>query len=115
MRATTIAALAALCCSGIAFGATVTIEKPTQAQTTRSGVVEVSVSLSDDFQAGTDGWVDLWVDGAYVMTLKGTKGTLNLAPGNHQIQARLVTLDHQPLRISANSDRVLVTVPSVSP
>jgi hypothetical protein len=115
MRMTTLAIVAGLCCSGVALGATVTIEKPTQAQTTRSGLVDVSVSLSDDFQAGQDGWVDLWVDGAYVMTLKGTKGTLNLSPGNHQIQARLVTLDHQPLRIAANSDRVLVTVPSVSP
>lgn len=113
MRTLTIVAL--LCVSEMALGATVTIEKPTQSQTTRSGFVDVSVSLSDDFQAGQDGWVDLWVDGAYVVTLKGTKGTLNLSPGNHQIQARLVTLDHQPLRIAANSDRVLITVPSANP
>ena|SRR5450432_3911885 len=101
--------------SGVALGATVSIEKPTQSQTTLSGYVDVSVSLSDDFQAGRDGLVDLWVDGAYVLTLKGTKGQLNLSPGNHQIQARLVTMDHQPLRVPASSDRILITVPSANP
>jgi hypothetical protein len=115
MRFSTIALLAVVGVSSLALGATVSIDKPTQGQTTRSGLVNVVVSLSPEFQPGRDGWVDLWVDGAYVKTLEGTKGTLDLSPGNHQIQARLVTLDHQPLRIAANSTRVTVTVPSMSP
>jgi hypothetical protein len=115
MRVRSLTLVAALGLSGTALGATVTIDQPTQGQTTRSGRVEVSVSLSPEFQPGRDGFVELWVDGAYLVTLDGTKGTLNLVPGNHQIQARLVTLDHQPLRIAANSTRVKITVPSVSP
>jgi hypothetical protein len=75
----------------------------------------VSVTLSLDFHPGKDGWVELWVDGAYAKTLEGTKGLLELAPGNHQLQARLVTLDHQPLRIAAHSTKITITVPSVSP
>jgi hypothetical protein len=99
----------------VALGATVHIDQPTQGQTTHSGFINVTVSLSPEFQPGRDGWVDLWVDGAYAKTLEGTKGTLDLLPGNHQIQARLVTLDHQPLRIAANSTKITITVPSVSP
>jgi len=114
MRIRILALLAGIGLSTVALGATVTIETPTQAETTESGLVDVTVSLSDDFQVGQDGWVELWVDGAWAMTLKGTTGTLTLSPGNHQIQARLVTLYHQPLRIPASSDRVLVTVPSVN-
>jgi len=113
MRSLTL--LAALGLSGLALGATVSIDQPTQGRTTHSGRVNVSVSLSPEFQPGRDGWVELWVDGAYAVTLEGTKGLLELSPGNHQIQARLVTLDHQPLRIAANSTRITITVPSVSP
>jgi hypothetical protein len=99
----------------VALGATVTIERPTQAETTSSGTVTVSVTLSDDFIAGQDGWVEIWVDGALVKTLKGTKGTVSLSPGNHNIQARLVNMQHRPLRVPAVSDRILVTVPSADP
>ncbi len=113
MRA--LIATAVLGLAQVALGATVTIDRPTQAQTSSSGAVTVSVSLSDDFTAGQNGWVEIWVDGAFVATLKGTKGVVNLSPGNHQIQARLVNLQHQPLRVPAVSDRVLLTVPSVDP
>jgi hypothetical protein len=112
-RTLTLAALFGF--SGVALGATVSIDQPTQGQTTHSGRVNVSVTLSPEFQPGRDGWVEIWVDGAHFMTLETNKGTLNLLPGNHQIQARLVTLDHQPLRIAANSTRVTITVPSVNP
>jgi hypothetical protein len=115
MRLRTVALLAALGLPSVALAATVHIDQPTQGQTMRSGRVEVTVSLSPEFQPGRDGYVDLWVDGAYLMTLEGTKGMLNLHPGNHQIQARLVGLDHQPLRIAANSTRITITVPYVSP
>ncbi len=115
MRVRTFALVASLGLSGMALGATVHIDQPTQGQTTRSGRVNVSVSLSPEFQPGRDGWVEIWVDGAYLKTLEDTKGLIELLPGNHQIQARLVTLDHQPLRIAAHSTRITINVPSVSP
>jgi hypothetical protein len=107
--------LAALGFAEVALGATVTLDHPTQGSTATSQAVAVSVSLSQDFQAGRDGWVEIWVDGARAKTLAGTADTLALAPGNHQIQARLVALNHEPLRVPANSEQVTVTVPTVDP
>jgi hypothetical protein len=108
-------AIAVLGVSGAASAATVTIDRPTQSETTSSNNVMVSVSVSDDFVIGQDGWVELWVDGNFATWLKENTGVVTLQPGNHTIQARLVTIYHQPLRVPAVSDRVLVTVPSVDP
>jgi hypothetical protein len=99
--------------ASVALGATVTLDKPVQGETASSGTITVSVSLSQDFQAGRDGWVQIWLDGALAMTLSGTSGKTTLAPGNHQIQARLVRLDHQPLRIPANSEQITMTIPAI--
>jgi hypothetical protein len=101
--------------AGIASAATVTIDRPTQSETTSGTNVMVSVTVSDDFVIGQDGWVELWVDGNFATWLKESTGVVTLSPGNHTIQARLVTVYHQPLRIPAVSDRVLVTVPSADP
>jgi len=112
----TLAAIAALGLSSVALGATVTIDRPHQGLTTSSnGRVPVVVSVSYDFVPGQDGWVQLWVDGTFAMDLKGTDGVLSLAPGNHHIQARLVTIYYEPLRVPANSSLVRVTVPSMDP
>ena len=108
-------ALATILFASVALSATVSIDRPTQSETTSSNFVAVSVSVSDDFVVGQDGWVQLWVDGNWASNLQGTTGTLNLSPGNHNIQARLVTMYFQPLRVPAVSDRVLVTVPSADP
>jgi len=112
-------AIAALGLSGVALGATVTIDRPNEGDTTSSsGIVSIAVSVSDDFIPGQDGFVEIWVDGNFAIWLKGpdgTTGTVTLSPGNHTLQARLVTMYHQPLRVPAVSDRVLVTVPSMDP
>jgi hypothetical protein len=117
MRSLLSAALSAavLSISGVAFGATVTLDRPTQGETASSGTLTVSVSLSQDFQAGRDGWVEIWVDGVRAITLKGTRGQVNLKPGDHLIQARLVNLQHAGLRVRTYSDQVTVTVPTVDP
>jgi hypothetical protein len=101
--------------SGVALAASVTIDHPTQGETARSGTIAISVTLSPDFEPGREGWVEIWVDGNLTQTLKGTSGTATLSPGNHQIQARLVRLDHQPLRVPTQSEVVTVTVPIVDP
>jgi hypothetical protein len=106
-------ALVVLGFAGVAFGATVTVDKPTQGQTNSGATVAISVSLSQDFQTGRDGWVQIWVDGSLATTLSATSGSVRLSPGDHQIQARLVDLDHHPLRVPANSERITVTVPAV--
>ena len=105
---------AALLIPGTALAATVSISKPTQGDTVVSPVA-VEVSTSQDFAVGKDGAVELWVDGARIETLKGTTGTVQLAPGNHQLQARLVGNDGHPLRVPANSAQVTVTVPTIDP
>jgi hypothetical protein len=101
--------------SGVALGASVTLDRPTQGVTADDQHVVVAVSLSQDFQAGRDGWVEIWVDGSRFKTLTGTAETLTLSPGDHEIQARLVTLNREPLRVPANSEQVTVTLPTVDP
>jgi len=106
--------VAAFLLSSTAFAATVTINKPTQGDTV-SNPIDVAVSVSEDFVVGKDGVVQLWVDGAPSMTLKGTSGILQLTPGNHQLQARLIKLDGHSLRVPSDSAQVTVTVPTVDP
>ncbi len=110
----TLLAAASLLLSSAAFAATVTINKPTQGDTV-TNPVDVVVAVSTDFVVGKDGVVQVWVDGQALMILKGTSGTLQLAPGNHQIQARLVQLDGHALRVPTDSTQVTVTVPTVDP
>jgi hypothetical protein len=99
----------------VAAAATVTIDSPTQGEEVASGPCVVKVSLSEDFVLGQDGWVEIWVDGNWAAWFKETTGIVPLSPGSHQIQARLVNVYHQPLRVPAVSDRVQVIVPSVDP
>jgi hypothetical protein len=100
--------------SATALAATVTINKPTQGDTV-SNPIDVSVAVSQDFVVGKDGVVQVWVDGAPAMTLQGTTGILQLKPGNHQLQARLIHLDGHSLRVPSDSAQVNVTVPAVDP
>ena len=100
--------------SSTALGATVTINKPTQGETV-TNPIDLAVSVSQDFIVGKDGVVQIWVDGAPSVTLKGTSGILQLTPGNHQLQARLVHLDGHSLRVPSDSAQVTVTVPTVDP
>jgi hypothetical protein len=100
--------------SSTALAATVTINKPTQGETV-SNPVNLAVSVSEDFIVGKDGVIQIWVDGAPAMTLTGTTGILQLKPGNHQLQARLMHLDGRSLRVPSDSAQVTVTVPTVDP
>lgn len=113
MRLSLVAA--SLLSSSLALGATVSLNQPAEGETMRGGTVTVIVSTSSDFKPGHDGWIELWVDGARAATLRGKSGQVVLQPGNHQLQARLVNLNHQPLRITANSDQITVTVPTQDP
>jgi hypothetical protein len=113
----TLSALAAVSLasmSSAALAATVMLDKPRQGQTARSATMTVAVTLSE-FQAGKDGWVQIWLDGKLLQTLKGTSGKLTLPPGAHLVQARLVDLDQQPLRVPTSSDTITVTVEAVDP
>jgi hypothetical protein len=100
--------------SSSALAATVTINKPTQGDTVNNPI-DLAVSVSEDFVVGKDGVIQLWVDGAMLTTLTGTTGVLQLKPGNHQLQARLVHLDGHSLRVASDSAQVTVTVPTVDP
>ena len=100
--------------SSAAVAATVTINKPTQGETV-ANPVDLAVSVSQDFIVGKDGVIQIWIDGAPAMTLQGTTGILQLKPGNHQLQARLVHLDGHSLRVPSDSAQVTVTVPAVDP
>ena len=113
MRGLAVAA-AVLGSANLAMAATVTIEKPGQGQTLASPI-DVTVSVSTDFALGTDGTVELWVDGARFAALKGLSGRLSLTPGNHQLQARLIGPDGRALRVPTVSSQVQVTVPTVDP
>ena len=101
--------------AGVALGATVTIDRPSQGSTAAGGTVTVAVSVSSGFQIGQDGWVQIWVDGRPTKVLAGTNGTVTMPPGDHEIQARLVNLKHQALRVPANSEQITVTVPIPDP
>jgi hypothetical protein len=105
---------AAFLLSNTALAATVTINKPTQGETV-ANPIELSVSVSQDFVVGKDGVIQMWVDGMPSMTLTGTTGRLQLAPGNHQLQARLVQPDGHALRVPSDSAQITVTVPTVDP
>ena len=100
--------------SSSALAATVTINKPTQGDTV-ANPIDLAVSVSQDFVVGKDGVVQIWIDGAPAVTLQGTTGVLQLRPGNHQLQARLVHLDGHALRVPSDSAQVTVTVPTVDP
>jgi hypothetical protein len=100
--------------SSTAVAATVTINKPTQGDTV-TNPVDVAVSVSQDFVVGKDGVIQIWVDGVPSMTLKGTTGILQLQPGNHQLQARLVQPDGHALRVASDSAQVTITVPTIDP
>ena len=105
---------ASLILPNVALAATVTINTPSQGETVVSPV-DVAVSVSTDFIVGKDGVVQMWVDGSPVTTLKGTTGVLQLAPGNHLLQARLVHSDGHALRVPSDSAQVTVTVPTIDP
>ncbi len=105
---------AAFLLSNNALAATVTINKPTQGDTV-TNPIDLTVSVSQDFVVGKDGVVQIWIDGAPSMTLKGTTGILQLTPGNHQLQARLVQPDGHALRVPSDSAQITVTVPTVDP
>jgi hypothetical protein len=118
MRA--LLAVAVLGFSSMALGTNVTIDRPRQGQkVSSSGIVEVAVSVSYDFVPGKDGWVEIWVDANFVTWFRegATSGTVTLAPGSgsHNVQARLVDLYHQPLRVPAVSNIVKVIVPTPDP
>lgn len=104
-----------LAMSGTALAANVTLTQPAQGETLKIGDVPIVVSTSDDFAIGKDGLVEIWVDGHPVMTLRGKSGSLRLGPGNHRIQAKLVGLNGEELRVPARSEQVTVTVADTDP
>jgi len=105
----------AIIVSNFALGANVALTQPAQGETVKVGDVAVVVSTSDDFAIGKDGLVQIWVDGRPAMTLRGKSGSVRLGPGNHLIQAKLVGMNGEDLRVPARSEQVTVTVAEIDP
>ncbi len=104
------ALLAAMVLSpALSFAQNIFIDAPTEGETIYGPTMTLRMSVSSDFELGTDGRILIRVDGVPVMETAALRATVALSPGTHEVEARLVDRKSRPIQTS-QPEQVKVTM-----
>jgi hypothetical protein len=67
------------------------------------------MSVSSDFQLGTDGRILIRVDGVRIFETEALRATVAVPPGTHEVEAQLVDMRSRPIS-SSIPEQVKITM-----